>query len=68
MLSTDRVLVTMADVGAARIIYFASPLRSMHVFSRYVRPSCNHEVRRLKQPLPDWLRSGLQADIMAEGS
>jgi YbgC/YbaW family acyl-CoA thioester hydrolase len=160
MLYTDRVLVTMADVDAAGIIYFASPLRwaeklyahwthslghshrqmfsegvatpavnvtvdyrshlslddevrlelaaarigvtsftlrlqafierqadsaprsrdvltaaaaavevrTTHVFSRYVHPSYDHDARTVKQPLPDWLRSGLQADILAGGS
>lgn len=149
MLHTDRVLVTMADVDAAGIIYFATPLRwaerlythwihalghpqsqmfaegiatpavnvnvdyrshlslddevrleltaarigttsftlrleafaehysgpapqpgdataavevrTTHVFSRYTHPSYGDGIRTVKQPLPRWLRSALEA-------
>jgi YbgC/YbaW family acyl-CoA thioester hydrolase len=158
MLYTDRVLVTMADVDAAGIIYFASPLRwaeklythwihglghsqrqmfsegiatpavhvtidyrshlslddelrlelaaarigttsftlrlaaiverhaesapgsrgtppagaaavevsTTHVFTRYAHPSYDHGAQTVKQPLPDWLRGALEADLARE--
>jgi YbgC/YbaW family acyl-CoA thioester hydrolase len=40
----------------------AVQVRTTHVFSHYVHPSYDHDARTIKQPLPEWLRSALEAD------
>jgi YbgC/YbaW family acyl-CoA thioester hydrolase len=39
----------------------AVDVRTTHVFSRYTHPSYDHDARTVKQPLPEWLRSALEA-------
>jgi YbgC/YbaW family acyl-CoA thioester hydrolase len=39
----------------------AVEVRTTHVFSRYMHPSYDRDARTVKQPLPQWLRTALEA-------
>jgi acyl-CoA thioesterase FadM len=45
----------------ARDTAAAVEVRTTHVFSRYTHPSYDHGARTIKRPLPEWLRTALEA-------
>jgi YbgC/YbaW family acyl-CoA thioester hydrolase len=46
----------------------AVEVRTTHVFSHYAHPSYDSDARTVKQPLPEWLRSALEAGYREEAA